>query len=175
MKRLILAALVAVAATAGLYAYSLKRQDVRVLLACMDVEDSAWARWACKRGVYWFHPTEAELASLSREAWPKYVILRKEASDKPALLAHFLARGLDVNAVDAAPELMSSSRWSAVHIAASELDAAALELLLANGAQPDLRDNRGKTALDHVLERQRQFPGHDYEAVIRVLSRGNAR
>ena len=83
------------------------------------------------------------------------------------MLEHFLENGVYVNAIDTA----TGSGVSALHSAVLDRNPFAVELLLENGANPDIMGELGRTPLEFARLLQDKDAGADIDQIISVLNR----
>ena len=140
---------VAALAVAGLYTYHLRNQDVVSLLSCMETPPFPGSKWACSKAMYASHPTPDEVAQMNSMAGAIGLLSLPEDESRQ-LLKHFIAAGLDVNALD---QREKTRGWTSLHSAVFEGDAKAVKLLLEAGAKVDL-ENARKPGPREILESQ---------------------
>jgi hypothetical protein len=157
-----------VVVAAGLYG-ELVRETTNfpptLLLACADVE---WpmAAWTCKQVLLHRDFSPAEVTELNQESAAAFPVSSKDPAFAEEMLSLFIARGVDVNAVDE----KSKGGWTALHMMASSGNVDGVKLLLKHGARPDIKNRTGVTPLDYARQWQQKFPAEPNHAeVVRLL------
>lgn len=157
---------IAALAVAALTVHGLYTAKPLELIIFLDAKTYPSAfNWAARNALYWFHPTDEEVRELNSEAGARYAAEFSDPEEAEKLLRHFIEHGVGVDSADQA----TVSGWTALHAAAIEPNPQAVRLLLAHGANPGLRDRRGKTPLDLATEAAQKRPGQDYSQVIALL------
>jgi hypothetical protein len=136
-----------------------------LLLGCADVE---WplAAWTCKQVLLHRDFSPGEVAELNREGAAAFPVSSKNPAFADEMLSLFIARGVDVNAVDE----QSKAGWTALHMTVSSGNVAGVKLLLRHGARPDIKNRIGVTPLDYARQWQQKFPADQNHAeVVRLL------
>ena len=141
---LLAAVIVAALAVAGLYTYHLRNLDTVGLLSCMESPPFPGSKWACTKAMYASHPTAEEVAELNHMA-AAISLLSLPEDESRSLLKHFVAAGLDVNAIDQRPKTLG---WTSLHSAVSAHDVKAVRLLLEAGAKVELENGRKPSPRD---------------------------
>lgn len=141
----LLAAVVAAAlGFPALFTYYVSTASAVGLMSCIKVPPFPGGSWACKKAMYAFHPTQEEVAELNEMGAAVWLLSLSEEESR-SLLKHFVAAGLDVNAIDQRPNTLG---WTSMHIAVSEHDVKAVRLLLEAGAKVDLEKGRKPSPRD---------------------------
>ena len=87
------------------------------------------------------------------------------------MIEHLLGKGIDVNEIPDYPDMLNQERemglGTALHEAARNGQVEAVRLLLDRGANPQLKNSLGRTALDLAKEK-------DHMEVVGVLSKTEA-
>jgi ankyrin repeat protein len=131
------------------------------LLACADTEWPLPA-WTCKQVLLHRDFTPSEIAELNAEAAAAFPVSVKDPALADEMLSLFIARGVDVNAVDE----KSKGGWTALHVAASVGDVDGVKLLLKYGARPNAKNRQGETALEYARQWQQRYPAEPNRAVV---------
>ncbi len=165
MKALLVGVLLVALVSGGVaYRYLTAEPLQLVVEASQDEEAPAVMRWAAVQGLQWRSPTAEEIASLNREAGARYLLELPDPQDASALLRHDLDHGLDLNSRDA------QSGLTALQGAAIANEPAQVALLLGLGADPQVADSEGRTALMLVQLSQTNRPDVDYRQMLALLS-----
>lgn len=160
--------LVVMISGAGAFAYNFANTSPVSLIVYMSSDDSPAAlKWGAEKALYAFHPTDDEVQQLNAEAGARYAALYPDESQAKALLEHFLENGVDVNAIDTA----TGSGVSALHSAVLDRNPFAVELLLENGANPEIESEQGRTPLEFARLLQDKGAGADIDKIISILNR----
>lgn len=163
--KVLLASLLLLALAAGGAAYRYLTADPLQLVVEASIDElPAVMRWAALQGLHWRSPTAEEIASLNREAGARYLLALPDPQDASALLRHYLDHGLDLNSRDA------QSGLTALQGAAIANEPAQVALLLELGADPQVADSEGRTALMLVQLSQTNRPDVDYRKTLALLS-----
>ncbi len=110
-----------------------------------------------------FKPKHVE--ALNRVAGVKFAIALEDLDAAEKMLLLFMARGVDINAVD---EL--ARNWTALYSVVADGDTARIHMLLRHGARVDVRDTGGMTPLDFARRLQEKYPNEPNRAeVVRIL------
>jgi Ankyrin repeats (many copies) len=137
------------------------------LMACVE----AFApplQTTCKAAMFSpLSPNAAEVADLNRMAGAVVPLGLTDDHDADAYLKHLIAAGLDVNAHD---RRAASGDMTALHASASGGEVRNVRILLANGADRDVLDARGRTPLDLARFMNAKTPTSGTEQVIDMLS-----
>lgn len=153
---------------AGWVAYTLHTAPLQELLSCVDGRPAGpWPSWVCEQGIRRFRLTVDEVRQLNQEAGVQYAVLLQNKSVAAEQLELFLQRGVRIDSVN-----VPTPGWTALHIAAGSGDVEAVRLLLAHGAQVDVRDRNGRTPLELARAIQENEPGRNLGGVIEFLERG---
>ena len=123
--------------------------------------------WGAEKAFYIFHPEEADVEQLNREAGAQYVVDVFSAEEARPILEHLLEHGLDINSV----ETVTGKGLTALHAVALSNNRSGVELLLGYGADPQLTDNEGRTALELAKASDEARPEMDYGSVIELLEK----
>lgn len=154
VKWLIAAVAVAALALSGLYVYHLRNLDTVGLLTCMETPPFPGSKWACSKVMYASHPTPEEVKELNDMAGAISLLSQPEEESR-RLLKHFIAAGLDVNAVDQRPKTLG---WTSMHSAVAERDVKAVRLLLEAGAKRELENGRKPTPTELLQSQLSKTP-----------------
>lgn len=157
----------------ALVAHMLYRASPLELIIYMNPETyHSPFNWAARQVLFAFHPTPDEVIELNAEAGARYAANFPDPVEAEAILKHFLRHGVEIDSVDqglSGPDPGPGPGWTALHLAAIDPNPQAVRLLLAHGANPDLRDRRGRNALDLARAAQQRHPGVNYAEVIALL------
>ncbi|MCW7537983.1 hypothetical protein OOT46_08990 [Aquabacterium sp. A7-Y] len=164
LKILTLVVIAGLAAGGAAGVVELKRTDALILQGCADTGRPVVSA-VCDWGLYRFHPTAEEVASMNRTAGAMFPLQRESETEARRLLKHYLGAGLDINAVDERIPV----KWTALHAMASEPNATAVRILLESGAKADLRDAKGRTPADVARERAQRNPQEGHDKVLQLL------
>lgn len=156
-----------VATVCGLTVYHFATTSTFKLIAVyMDDETPAVFRWSAKQSLYWFHPDEADVKQLNREAGAQYVVDVLGPDEARPVLRHLMDNGLDINSMSEA----HGTTFTALHAAVITNNPEGVRLLLEFGADPTRRDGEGRTPLELArFSSNRPNRVEDYSAVINVL------
>lgn len=170
--RWLLAAITVTAlAFTGLYAYHLRNLDFVGLLSCMETPPFPGSKWACTKVMYASHPTADEVAELNKLAGAISLLSLPEEEAR-RLLNHFVAAGLDVNAVDQRPKTLG---WTSMHSAVAERDVKAVRLLIEAGAKVDPENGRKPSPREILQSKLAKHPEDPTLAEIQKLLSSSAR
>jgi hypothetical protein len=140
----------------------------KLVAVYMDDETPAVFRWSAKQSLYWFHPDEADVKQLNREAGAQYVVDVLGPEEARPVLRHLMDNGLDINSMSE----VHDTTFTALHAAAITNNAEGAQLLLELGADPTLKDSEGRTALELArYTSNRPNRVEDYSTVIDVLEK----
>jgi hypothetical protein len=118
--------------------------------------------WACEKGVYLFRGSAEDAKLMNSDYKYLFLILDPHFDDDSKKMFEFwLAHGADINAKD------PKSGATMLFITS---DPEKVAYLLAHGARTDIRDNKGRTALDYAHSNQVKFPSEDREKIVKLLS-----
>ena len=155
--------------TLGLTVYHFATTSTfRMIAVYMDPDFGPPAfSWGAEQAFYIFHPEEADIENLNKEAGAQYVVDVFTQEEARPVLEHLLEHGLDINSV----ENVTGEGLTALHAAALSNNFSGVELLLEYGADPYLKDNKGHTALELAQASDEARPEQDYSPVIEQLEK----
>lgn len=134
----------------------------------MDERTPAVFRWSAKQSLFLFHPDDTDVHQLNREAGAQYVVDVLDPEQARPVLRHLMDSGLDINSMSKAHD----TRFTALHAAAITNNAEGVRLLLELGADPSLKDGKGRTPLELArFSSNRASRVEDYSAVIDFLKK----
>lgn len=164
-KWLLAAPVAAALGFAALFTYHLHSTDAAGLMSCIKAPPFPGSKWACSKAMYASHPTPEEVAELNNMGAAIWLLSLPE-DDSRSLLKHFIAAGLDVNAIDQRP---NTRGWTSMHSAVLEGDAKAVRLLLEAGAAIELENGRKPTPRDLLQSQIGKDPNDPALAEIQKL------
>lgn len=152
-----LLAAVVVAGT-GFVVFKLRTMPLASLESCAEGAQLPGLSWACDQALHTVRPSAEDIREMNRSAGAIWIVdLKKNDAELARLLSRFVAAGLDMNATDQANGV--GAGWTALHLAVGTPDVRGIRLLLAAGADPNVKDRLGRTPLALLRERAAQFPG----------------
>lgn len=154
IRRVVAVSAIAALAVAAVTGVQLRGMTATALQSCIEQPPFAGSAWACRAALYSAHPTPAEVEHINRRAGAVWLLSLPE-DEARRLLQHFVAAGVDVNAVD---QESDGRGWTSLHLAAFDGDTKAVRLLLEAGAKPDVTDRQGMTPRDIAQQRLAQQP-----------------
>ena len=162
------AAAVLIVAAAAYATNHLRTTHVLYLQSCAETPAFPGSDWMCRQALYRFHPTDDEVAEMNQKLGATWAIDMKDEAQARRLLQHYVAAGLDVNATD---REHPQAAWTALHVAVTGADARGVRLLLEAGADPGIKDAKGRTPLDLAKEQAQRFPKEaaQYQEIEKLL------
>jgi len=157
-----------VVAAAAYATNHLRTTHVLFLQSCAETPAFPGSDWMCRQALYRFHPTDDEIAEMNQKLGATWVLDVKDEAQARRLLQHYVAAGLDVNATD---REHPQAAWTALHFAVAGADARGVRLLLEAGADPTIKDAKGRTPLDLAKEQAQRFPTEatQYQLIEKLL------
>jgi hypothetical protein len=137
--------------------------DPLSLMVCMQSMRAPLA-WACTRSFYGLHPTPDEVRELNASAAATHFVAYHDLSEARRMLAHYVQHGGDVNAIH---ERGATALHSAVMSNRGIEEAC---LLLAFGADPRIKDAKGRTPLDVAQHLRKRGESATLDRLIAILS-----
>ena len=159
-----MALLALIAVSLGWAVLTLRNTSPVTLQACMEAESGARA-WSCRQALYLLHPTMDEVQRLNATAGAQLPVRIADSTEAEPLLQHYLQAGVDIDSVD----LRSPLKWTALHSVVFEGNAQAVRLLLEHGARIDVKDSKGRTALDLARETLQKTPSPEAGQIVSML------
>ena len=142
----------------GIYAaivYTTLDEDPIALISCIDA-NARWRAWTCKQALRYASFTPDQLSELNSRAGAQYPVMMDDPTEAEEILAIFLSRGVDINAVN-----QQANGWTALHIVVGD-QPEKVDLLLKHGARTDIRDQDGRTPLELARYAQQRRPNNPY-------------
>lgn len=153
----------------AVFAYQTTKEDPVSLVSCIKVEAS-WSAWTCKQALRYAALTPDQVRELNGQAGAIYPITVNDTQQADELLELFIARGVDINAVD-----VRANNRTALHVAMLGMPSEKVALLLKHGARPDARDALGMTPLDLARRNHNAYPDDPHlPSVIGLLEKAGA-
>lgn len=173
MKRVLIASIVGFLFVGymGLSIYAVSRQEVGQLLICADRGGLKipFSKCLCREYLFAFRGSKQDIDSLHQGIGALFVAQGESAtSEREQILKFLIGKGLDVNRA-------GMHQLLPLHGAVLANSADEIRILLNNGADPSLKDNRfGLTALELALKLQSEdkLPGNR-NTVISLLKNRN--
>jgi ankyrin repeat protein len=136
-----------------------------LLLGCADGEGAVQS-WTCRQVLLHRTFTAEEVAELNRGGAAAYPMAVKDPALAKEMLSLLLSRGVDINAGDE----YSRGGWTALDQMVSSGDLDRVKLLLQHGAQVDVKNKAGVSALDLARRWQQRYPDQSNRAeIVKVL------
>ena len=153
---------------ASLFMYTVTKQDAESLLVCADTDDVfiiPFAKNICRAYLFTLRGTQQDIDFLHGGIGASSVVQGESSVAKREQILKFLiSKGLDVNRID-------MHQLTPLHGAVLANSVDEVEILLRNGASPNLKDKKfGLTPLELALklDRENKLP-EDRRAVISLL------
>ncbi|MEW5756759.1 MAG: ankyrin repeat domain-containing protein [Pseudomonadota bacterium] len=148
----------------GVLVIETRRYDPSLLISCLRVNPPL-AAWTCKQVLLHDDFKQEHVEELNRVAGVKFALALEDLETAEKMLLLFLARGVDINAVDE-----GARNWTALYVMIADNDIARIQILLRHGARLDVRDTGGMTPLDFARRLQEKYPNEPQRAeVVRIL------
>ena len=144
--------------------HDLRSEDMVTLQVCVEKYPQP-AAWICEQALFSQHPTPQELTELSQRAGALFAVHQTEEEHARRFLKHYIAAGVDVNAVDKRHAL----GWTALHSMVLDPDVSAVRVLIEHGASASIPDAKGQTALDLARGLHAKDPSPTRAEVVRLL------
>lgn len=158
-----------VSAYIGLSAYAIANQNIEQLLVCADKGGMKipLSKYLCKKYLLTFRGTSKDIDVLQHGIGALFVVEGEStASQRNTILRHLVSSGLDVNAID-------KNQLRPLHGAVLNGSVVEVELLLRNGANPFLKDERfdfTPLELAIYIKNKNRLPG-EYAEIISILEK----
>lgn len=163
--------------TAGLVHHELAGRSAIYLQSCMVIYPQPLPQ-LCEHYFYRYHPTRQEVNELNSAAGARFAFEARNEDEARRQLKRYLEAGVDINAVDKQTvpvEQGMSSMSTALHQAVLGSHVMEVRVLLDFGASKDIRDAKGRTALDLAREVRMKRPSPDSDQIVRMLERTEAK
>ncbi len=156
-----------VVAYLGLAVYAITNQRIETLLICADQGGFKipFSREICRGYLFTLRGSQDDIDSLHQGIGASFAVQgESSAAEREQVLQFLISKGLDVNRID-------MHQLTPLHGAVLANSADEVEILLGNGANPNLKDKKfGLTPLELALklDRESKFP-EDRRVVIFLL------
>lgn len=135
-------------------------------LICANGEEPLYSKVACEKAIYLYRGTKTDIDTINFDGnGLLYVVGMHDKKQAERILKFFLNHGININ------QQYGDSKLTVLHMVATDSEAEQeVTLMLAHGAQKNIKDKWGRTPLDILEDFQKKHHKTYLEPVVKLLA-----